>query len=63
MCEICRSNPCDARCPNSDAETEPFFCKNCGELITSDDETYIDIFGDRFHCLECALDYHNIQKE
>lgn len=63
MCEICRSHPCDPMCPNSDAETEQCFCKECGGLITSDDETYIDIFGDRFHCLECALDYHNIQKE
>lgn len=63
MCEICRSNPCDVRCPNSDAETEPFFCKNCNELITEEDEPYIDAFEERFCCLSCALDYYNIRKE
>lgn len=63
MCEICRSHPCNPMCPNSDAEIDPYFCKNCGELITDDYESYKDAFEERFCCLDCVLDYHNIEKE
>lgn len=63
MCEICRSHPCDPRCPNSDAETQKFFCSNCDELITEDDEPYIDSSGNEFCSLQCGLEYHGIRKE
>ncbi len=60
MCSICRQNPCDHRCPN--AETQKFFCANCEELITENDELYTD--GRNEFCgLECVMDYYNIEKE
>ena len=60
MCDVCRSSPCDPRCPN--AETQKYFCTNCGELITEDDEPYTDE-RNKFCSLGCALDYHGIEKE
>lgn len=64
MCEVCRSHPCDPRCPNADdPKTEYFFCANCDGVTTDEDETYTNELGQRFCCLDCALDYHNIQKE
>lgn len=61
MCDICRSSPCDPRCPN--AETQKYFCANCDELITDDDEPYIDGEQNSFCSLYCALDYYDIKKE
>lgn len=61
MCDICRCNPCDSRCPN--AERQKIFCMNCDELITDNDEPYMDDLGNEFCCLECALNYHGIEKE
>lgn len=61
MCAICRTSPCDNRCPN--AEPRKCFCSNCDLLITDDDEPYVDKQGNEFCSLVCALEYHNIEKE
>ena len=61
MCEICRSDPCNPRCPNADPKK--FFCDNCNGLITEDDEPYTDGLDNEFCSLQCALDYHDIEKE
>lgn len=38
-------------------------CSECSELIYDDnEEIYIDDNGNYFCCLDCALNYHRIQK-
>lgn len=33
MCRICRSNPCSARCPNSQKSRPAHICEMCGKPI------------------------------
>lgn len=38
MCEICRKNPCDFRCPNYKKRKSDYYCSICGEGIISGEE-------------------------
>ena len=51
MCEICRHNPCDSRCPNAPGPPSVFICSGCG-LDIYDGEDYYDILGEQF-CTDC----------
>ena len=56
MCEVCRTNPCDPRCPNS--PDPPVFaeCENCGkEIYDGDDYWEID---DKKYCEKCIDKFH-----
>lgn len=51
MCEICRSAPCRARCPNHPPLIRYGECSRCGkELYIGDTVTELD---DRFYCEAC----------
>ena len=38
------------------------YCEECGNVITTEDEAYIDNDGMYFDSIECVLQYHNIVK-
>lgn len=40
MCELCRKNPCDYRCPNADGLKEKYICAVCGESILEHEKHY-----------------------
>ena len=51
MCEICRTTPCDARCPNAPGPRMVFICSGCSGSIMEGD-SYWDILGEQF-CEDC----------
>ena len=53
MCDICRFNPCDARCPNAQDPPRVFICSGCGDDILEGDD-YWDIMGEQWceHCID-----------
>lgn len=53
MCDICRSVPCLAGCPNAPDPPAVYACDDCGEGIVPGDE-YAEIDGRYYHldCLE-----------
>lgn len=58
MCEICRRDPCDPRCPNAD-DTANFHCASCGEdIYVGDDDAVRDSEGNVFCNDECMLAYY-----
>ena len=54
MCEICRSYPCKAQCPNFEAEVVEICCE-CGIKIYEGDD-YYDIDG-TILCEDCTAGY------
>lgn len=49
MCEICRKNPCDFRCPNYKKRKSDYYCSICGEGIISGEEYVRNENGDYVH--------------
>lgn len=64
MCEFCRQNPCDMRCPN--AEYEPMtivgICEQCGDDIYSDYTHWIDGERNMFCSRDCVEQYYGIKE-
>lgn len=58
MCEECRKNPCDSRCPNAPAPKHVFVCSNCGHSIV-EGEDYYDVLGEQF-CEYCMQDMKKV---
>ena len=49
MCEICRQEPCDSRCPNYTLQNVKYYCDSCGQGIY-DGENYLENEnGDKRH--------------
>ena len=69
MCDECRQNPCDARCPNNTEEIDEC-CAECGNILEKGEEVYVNN-NDEVICLECMenleigkiIDFFNLQKE
>lgn len=40
MCDLCRKNPCDCRCPNAKQLEEKWKCAVCGEGILENEKHY-----------------------
>ena len=51
MCNECRRNPCDSRCPNAPDPKPVFVCSGCGRTIR-EGEDYWDIMGEQW-CESC----------
>lgn len=63
MCEICRSNPCDPMCPNSDAEPAIIgICEQCKSEINAANIYAVDDEDNMFCNEECAKKYHGIKE-
>lgn len=54
MCEVCRCNPCDIRCPNAE-DIVCYKCTVCGDNICVG-EDYYDI-NDEYICTNCISDF------
>lgn len=54
MCDICRHNPCDPRCPNAPDPPSVFVCSGCGDDIFEGDE-YVELMGEQW-CMDCIND-------
>lgn len=54
MCDFCRHNPCDPRCPYAPEPAVVYVCSGCGEDVHVGD-TYYEIAGD-IYCEECIED-------
>ena len=57
MCELCKQNPCDRRCPNSreqDISKKIGRCMICDETII-DDEEHIELNNGEIVCKECYV--------
>lgn len=52
MCELCRQNPCDPRCPNAPEPAVVCLCCQCGREIYEGEDLY-DI-GDERWCESCV---------
>ena len=52
MCEICRKNPCDCRCPNYSSRKNFRYCSVCNEEIQNREEYIENFHGDYIH-FEC----------
>ena len=55
MCDICRQNPCNSRCPNADEPKRLATCCVCKDGITAG-EKYWHIDG-KDYCENCEDDY------
>ena len=55
MCDICRKNPCDYRCPNAEMPPIVHYCKECGYPIYENEE-YYDIHSIQY-CKKCIEDF------
>ena len=55
MCEICRSYPCDYRCPNYEPKTTDIKCEFCGEYICIG-EQYLENDNGEYAHIDC-VDY------
>lgn len=49
MCEICRKDSCDFRCPNYEKRKSDYYCSICGEGIISGEEYVRNENGDYVH--------------
>ena len=49
MCDICRKNPCDSRCPNADEPKFNHYCSSCGEGISEGEEYVENDNGEYIH--------------
>lgn len=49
MCEICKQNPCDCRCPNYESPKVNHYCSICEEGIYDGEEYIINDNGDYRH--------------
>ena len=56
MCDECRQNPCDARCPNNTKE-EREYCCICDEVLEFED-AYTD--GAEYICECCFEEMHPV---
>lgn len=56
MCDICRKNPCDKKCPNTD-DSGAVLCNECGATIYIEQVRYTDFEHHTFCSESCAL-YH-----
>lgn len=63
MCEICRSDPCNARCPNASEPEIMGICVKCGENLREDYGYFEDSYGNVFCSQECAVNYHGIEEK
>ena len=54
MCDICRHNPCDPRCPNAPDPPSVFVCSGCGDDILEGDD-YVELMGEQW-CRDCIND-------
>lgn len=52
MCEICKKNPCDYRCPNYTSSKAIKHCVICEEGIQNGEE-YIENYRNEFVHFEC----------
>lgn len=62
MCEICRSSPCNSRCPNVSEPKIIGNCEQCSGSIRSDYTYYCDYENNMFCCEECAVKYYGIEE-
>lgn len=63
MCEICRQNPCDPRCPNADTmENIIGRCDRCGDEISANYTYWIDEADNIFCSRDCAIEYYGIKE-
>lgn len=53
MCEICKKNPCDCRCPNYISSKARKHCVICEEGIQNEEE-YIENYRNEFVHFECV---------
>jgi hypothetical protein len=58
MCDVCRSFPCDSRCPNAPEPPSVFVCSGCGENIYDGDD-YYEVMGEQF-CQNCIDDARKV---
>lgn len=63
MCEICRSHPCNARCPNASGPEIMDNCVVCDESLREDYTYFEDSDGNIFCSQECAVKYHGIEEK
>lgn len=52
MCDLCRKNPCDYRCPNYDALKSKYKCHICNENILIGEE-YIKNYNEEYAHIDC----------
>ena len=52
MCDLCRQNPCNTRCPNYILSKANHYCSSCGEGIY-DGEEYIENLDGEYRHYEC----------
>ena len=52
MCEICRKNPCDTRCPNYMPQKSTYYCSICNYPIEKGEEYIENDIGEYAH-YEC----------
>ena len=53
MCEVCKKNPCDTRCPNYDPPKALQYCSICGQGIY-DGQEYIENIDEDCAHFECC---------
>lgn len=58
MCEICRSHPCNTRCPNYILPKAIHYCSICGEGIYNGEE-YIENMDGEYRHFDC---FHEIRE-
>ena len=61
MCELCRRNPCDSRCPNAPDPQPIYICCCCEEGIFAG-ETVYEIDG-HYYCEGCIDDMRFVAEE
>ena len=52
ICDICRKNPCDSRCPNAPEPPEVYECVECGASILAGEYYYR--LGKHAYCESCV---------
>lgn len=63
MCEICRSVPCNPRCPNAADPKTRGVCVNCHEGLREDDTYFSDADGNTFCSKDCAIEFNQIKEK
>ena len=58
MCEICRKNPCDTRCPNYMPPKSTYYCSICKDPIENGEEYIENDIGEYAHwdCVDYGRD-------
>lgn len=61
MCNECRQNPCNSRCPYADEIKYSYICSKCGEGILNGEEYIVNEKGQyaHFECVDYARDLVN----